>query len=114
MFFTDAQKAEIEVLFLKVGRHWQLLRHLSDLAGEQAYQITPKVHFFMHFPLQCDLINPLFTQNYGEESLVGRATKIWAASASGSYNLTIQRVALMRYWVGFELRLSDERFVFGF
>ena len=56
--------------------------------------------------MMCDLINPLYTQNYGEESLIGRANKKWAASAAGSYHLTMQRNALMRYWTGLELRLT--------
>ena len=107
MFFTDEQKQTIGELFDKVGRHWQNLRYLSDLAGEQAYQITPKVHLFMHFPMSCDLINPLYTQSYGEESLIGRATKIWAASSAGMHHLTIQRTSLTRYWTGLELRVSD-------
>ena len=84
MFISAEGKKQLDALFKKLGRHWQNLRYLSSRAGEDAFQITPKVHLCLHFPEQALLINPIFTQCYGEESLIGKATKIWAASAQGT------------------------------
>lgn len=105
-FLEDESKAELNESFLKLGRHWQNLRHLSSLENENSFQIRPKVHIAMHFPEQSELINPVFVQNYQEESLIGVVTKVWAACARGPYDKTIQAKALNRMWVGLEIRMS--------
>ena len=106
-FLTDEAKLELKEAFLKLGRHWQNLRHLSSVARENAWQVTPKVHIAQHFPEQADVINPAHTQNYQEESLVGVVTKLWGACAKGPYDKIIQKKALNRYWVGLELRITS-------
>ena len=106
MFLTDVQKADLEEHILKVGRHLQHLRHLSAVASENSYQITPKCHYAQHFIEQARLINPTATQNYAEESLVGVVTRIWQACARGPYVKVIQKHSLNRYWTGLELRMS--------
>ena len=73
-----------------------------------AWHITPKIHVALHLPSQGRLINPRFTQCYGEESLVGRVTRIWRATANGPYSRTIQKQSLARYWTGLELRMTAE------
>ena len=106
MFLTNDQKAEFREAFLRLGRHWQNLRHASDLALENLWQVKPKVHWAQHFPMQAELINPRAVQNYCEESLIGRAAKIWSASATGTYMTQAQKTTLARYWAGFELRIG--------
>ena len=106
MFLSDEEKANFQAAFLRLGRHWQLLRALSAEAHENLWQITPKVHIAQHFPEQANLINPTATQCYSEESLIGVMTKIWQAAARGPYDAVIQRKTLNRYWVGLELRMS--------
>ena len=106
MFISDEKQTELKTHFERYERHWQNLRHLSDLVRENNWQITPKVHYSCHFVDLAKLINPVSTQCYGEESLIGRVAKIWRASASGPYHATIQRTTLNRYWVGLELRVS--------
>ena len=103
---SDETLVELDALFQKVGRHWQNLRHLSFLERENYFQVVPKVHYFLHFPAQARLINPVFTQNYGEESMVGRVCRIWQSCAQGPYQGVIQRTALLKYWVGLELRVT--------
>ena len=106
MFLEDKTKTELEDAFLRLGRHWQNLRHLSGVRNENAWQIRPKVHYAQHFVEQADLINPRVVQNYQEESLIGVVTKVWQACARGPYEKTIQKKALNRMWVGLELRIT--------
>ena len=105
-FLEDEAKVQLRDAFLKLGRHWQNLRHLSSLEFENSWQISPKVHIAQHFPEQAELINPVFVQNHQEESLMGVVTKVWGACARGPYNNAIQKKALNRMWVGLELRMS--------
>ena len=105
-FIPDAKQDELAQHFARCERHWQNLRHLSSLARENLFQITPKVHYSCHFVEQSKLINPVSTQCYGEESLIGRVAQIWRACASGPYHATVQRTTLNRYWTGLELRVS--------
>ena len=108
MFLTDQCKAELVSLFNKLGRHWQFLRHECKELGINAWKVSPKLHYAVaHIPEQARLINPRFVHNYGEESLVGRITKIWAASTNGPYQNTGQKTALARYLVGLIIRLTS-------
>ena len=88
------------------GKHFQRLRVLAARLGELHWQITPKVHYMMHLPKQGKLLNPRFCQNYLEEGLIGRVTKIWKMSVSGPYARTVQKVVLTKYLVGTALRDS--------
>lgn len=106
MFFTDAQKESFRNQFSKLGRAWMFLRHYSSVLRTDAWQVTPKVHICFHLPSQGDLINPRFTQVYGEESLMGKVARLWRSAASGPYHASIQKSSLARYWTGLELRLS--------
>ena len=75
-----------------------MLRNQCRIDEVNLWQVTPKVHYAVaHIPEQARLINPRFVQNYGEESLVGRITKIWAASANGPYEANAQKICLARY-----------------
>ena len=91
---------------LGVGKYLMVLRGLSADEGTLMWQVLPKAHYMQHFELQARIINPRYTQNYCEESFVGRFTKIWKATAVGKYNSTIQRVVLIRYLAAFVLRLE--------
>ena len=110
-FFSDAQKKTLDDLFLKLGRHWQNLRALARAQHQNAWQITPKVHYGQHFGEQGDLINPTSVQNYLEESLVGCVTKLWHMCAHGKYLLVVQHATLNRYWVGLEIRMTAESII---
>lgn len=110
MFLTTSEKQTFDKAWKTVGRHWQHLRWLCrPIPGNEGFnywQVTPKVHYAMHLPRQSLLINVRATQCYAEESLIGRVSKIWAASANGRYTKMVQKTTLIRYLVSLELRLS--------
>ena len=105
-FFNDEQNKRFSDLFLKIGLAWMYLREESRLAEVNAWQIPPKVHICMHLPSQARLLNPRYTQVYGEEGLMGRVVRVWQASASGPYHATIQKTVLSRLWTGLECRMT--------
>ena len=107
-FLSDEAKQSFQEAHERLGRHWQNLRHLSNLAKMNFWQVRPKLHYTQHFPAQARLINPRAVQNYAEESLIGRVAKVWRASANGPYADTVQLSTLARLWTGFELRMSYE------
>ena len=110
MFLGDAAKKELSDCFNCLGRHWQHLRGLSATNFKNEWQITPKVHIAVcAIPEQALLINPRSVQNYGEESMVGRMTKIWNASANGPYRPSAQQVNLVRYLTGFNIRVTSDQ-----
>lgn len=111
-FFTAEENDAFSEAFLKLGENWQFLRSESRRSGIDAWQVTPKVHIGMHLPMQARLMNPRFVQVYGEESLVGRITRIWHAAAAGPYANVIQSHTLMHYFCGLELRMTAD-FVVG-
>ena len=107
-FFTAEESDAYAEAFMKLGENWQFLRAESRRANIDAWQITPKVHICMHLPMQGRLMNPRFVQVYGEESLVGRVTRIWHAAANGPYANVIQSHTLLRYFCGLELRMTAD------
>ena len=104
-FLTEEQKTDLESHMNCLGRNWQYLRHLGQQAGRPDWHITPKVHMTIHaIPEQARLINPRALQNYAEESLMGRFSKSWAATATGPYRSSIQQTVLARWLVGLVIR----------
>ena len=111
MFLTDAEKLNLETSFNILGRHWHYLRHLSHTDKRHEWFISPKVHYATHaIAEQSKLINPKAVQNYGEESLVGRVTKLWGAAANGPYHAKAQLSTLCRYLVGLNIRLASPHY----
>ena len=105
-FFSDSELAEFSTAMLGVGKYLMVLRGLSLNEGTLMWQVLPKAHYMQHLELQGRVMNPRYTQNYCEESFVGRFTSIWKATAVGKYSRTIQHVVLIRYLVAFVLRLE--------
>ena len=98
-FLSVAQKAELRTTALHLGKHWMAASSHAALRGDLQFQMTPKVHITQHVPDQADLINPRYVQNYRYESLVGRVAAMWAASATGPYEDSIQKTVLLKYLV---------------
>ena len=73
---------------------------------ELLWHITPKIHAMMHLPTEARLIGPRIVQCYSEESMVGRATKIWASCKNGKYACSIQEVSLNKYLVILAIELD--------
>ena len=99
MFLTDVQLADLRQRTLSLGRHFMQCREHAREEGKLYFQVRPKVHYCMHFPHQALLINPRFVQCYGEESLIGRITKIWRGSASGPYWKRVNLTVLTKYLI---------------
>ena len=107
MFLDDAALQRLDQCFRVLARHWQHLIFLSKRDYQNRWQITPKVHYSLHLASQARLINPRYVQNYAEESLIGRLTRMWGKSANGAYELVAQFTVLARYFVGLELRMTS-------
>ena len=105
-FLTDMQLHDLKQAVLVVGNHFTLLRALSKAAGSMDFQIVPKCHYFQHFAVQAELINPIIVQNYSEESFVGRIGRIWKSSANGPYAHTIEKTTWYKYIVSLVIRLN--------
>ena len=106
MFMSKQQVGELKTYVDRLGRHMQLLRSIAEEADLRYYQITPKVHYGMHWPEQAELINPRFVQCYGDESLIGRMTEIWESSCNGPFVNTQQKVVAFKWLTLFALTLD--------
>ena len=105
-FLSVDEKTRLAASVETFGIHFMCLRELSRRSGILAWQITPKVHYHMHWPLQAAVENPRMSQNYCEDIMVGRLTTMWAASAHGPYMGRIQASVLVKYWVTLILLLE--------
>ncbi len=83
MFMSNQVVDALETHVDRIGRHMQLWRRSADKENIRYDQVRPKVHYGMHWPEQCELMNPRFVQTFGGESLIGRITQIWEASCNG-------------------------------
>ena len=106
MFLTDRELLDMKDAINKLGWHMQRLRVLCHQQGWLHFQFTPKCHFFMQMWEQSSLINVRFTQNYCEESLVGRIARMWHSAARGPYQKKIQATVLCKYLVLLSLTLG--------
>ena len=97
MFLNEAEHGKMEVAVGRVGRHLQKLRGIALAANKLYWQITPKTHYGQHWPEQCRLLNPCFTQTYADESIVGRLAKIWEGSCNGPFTNSQQGVVCNKY-----------------
>ena len=106
MFMTDQEILDMKDATNTLGWHMQRLRVLCHQKGELHFQYRPKCHYFMHMWEQSSLINVRFTQNYCEESLVGRIATMWHSAARGPYQKKIQATVLCKYLVLLSLTLG--------
>ena len=105
-FMGTAEVEELEACIRTIGRHWMVLREQSRRRRRNAWQVRPKLHYFMHLGSQARLINPRAVQVYQQESLVGRIAKIWRMCAQGVYAPNVQEYTLGRYWTALELTMT--------
>ena len=106
MFMSEEQQAAFRKHTLRVGRHWQLCCNIATEKGQPLWHITPKAHVCQHLPTQAKLLNPRFTQNYQEEGLIGKVTKVWKAAANGPYFHVAQKTVLEKWLVGFMITIG--------
>ena len=106
LFLTTAQKTEFALANLSFGKHIMLLREFAASRMELRFQLTPKVHYHQHLPVECALINSMFTQNYAHEGAVGRLVRIWKGSIAGKYRAYVQRNVLLKFVCALLIRLG--------
>ena len=106
LFMSGGDEAEFQVLVQQLGKHWHGLRNNFLRAGETHFQVTPKVHYGMHFPEQNALLNPRVVCCYSEESLMGVLSQMWEQSVSGPHEKTVQMHVMLRYCVILAIELK--------
>ena len=89
---------DLEASLTTVGQSYQLLSVLAYNAGQTRWNNTPKLHYVAgHLADQARLINPVWTQGYSSESMVGVLCAIYERSQSGPFHIGIQRVDMLKY-----------------
>ena len=96
-FLTLREQQEAEFRLLKLGKYMMACRGFAEDVGDFMFQVKPKSHYAQHMAQQCQLLNPVFTQCYAEESLIGKITAIWHKSCSGQYLGNVQMAAICKY-----------------
>ena len=91
---------------LKFGRHFQHCCSVATKDGDLLWRFTPKVHLVQHLPSQAELVNPVMVQNYAEEGMIGRVTKVWRSCAHGSYMNGVQHTALLKALCALQILLE--------
>ena len=80
MFLKQDEKLKLHGILQTLGIQFCFLRDQSRLIGALEWQILPKIHYMMHLGFQAEVLNIRTSQNYAEESLVGKVTRITKAS----------------------------------
>ena len=106
LFMSAADEAEFNVLITRLGKHWHGLRNHFQQAGELYFQITPKVHYGMHFSDQNAFMNPRVVCCYSVESLMGVLSQMWERSVAGPHERTVQIHVMLRYCVILSIELK--------
>ena len=96
LFLSPEQKVEFEAVTIGLGEHMQALRSIAHAAGENLWQISPKMHYVQHLTDQSELINPRVCQNYSFEGTVGRITTVWKRTVAGPYKRLVQQRVLLK------------------
>ena len=105
--FLNPQELEwLEYHVYKLGKYHMLCRQFAKDAHEKRFAIKPKAHWAQHFADQCSMINLRWHQNYGDESFLAKAVKMWRSSVSGKYHKTVQLTVLVKYLLYMSLILE--------
>ena len=93
--------ADLAATLTTVGQCYQLLSVLAFDEGKMRLNTGPKLHYVAaHLADQARLVNPVFTQGYSSESMVGVLCRIYESSQSGPFHRGIQRSAMLKYRTG--------------
>ena len=107
MFLTPRQQQTLSLTCEKFGVAFQRLRMISATRGQLRWQVKPKLHKMMHWPLFSAVINPKRVGCYGDESQIGSSCQVWKRCVSGRYEKIVQRNVLLKRWVALLLRLYE-------
>ena len=101
---SDAAWEDLCSTLTTFGQSYQLLSVMAFDDGKMRWHTTPKLHYVAgHLAAQAQLINPVYTQGYSSESMVGVLCKIYERSQSGPFHAGIQKVAMCKYRCALQL-----------
>ena len=106
LFLTATQHVALAERVVHFGKHFNACRKYAKDRRCFYFNSTWKVHQTMHLPYQAGLINPRFMQCYNDESLQGRATRIWGKVAGPSRSIPQQEAVLYKYLVSLIIALN--------
>ena len=104
-FLSDRESRQLQDVCLRFGRAFQQMRQHCLVRNELRFNVKPKVHKMQHLPMISAVLNPRYVQVYGEESLIGTTTKIWARCVAGPHHRTAQKSVLAKRVVALLLHL---------
>ena len=80
------------------GQSYQLLSVMAFDDRKMRWNTIPKLHYVAgQLAAQAQLINPVYTQGYSSESMVGVLCTICERSQAGPFHSGIQKVAMCKY-----------------
>ncbi len=88
---TPASQALVLASALRCCQHFTWLARDSCERGLMYYNLTPKLHFFIHVAEQCALSNAAYSWTYADEDYMGRITKLARACAAGAGPFRLNR-----------------------
>eukprot|EP00974_Lingulodinium_polyedra_P064789 6260889-Lingulodinium_polyedra.AAC.1 len=101
---TDAAWEDLRATLTTFGQSYQLLSVMAFDDNKMRWSTTPKLHYVAgHLADQAQLINPVYTQGYSSESMVGVLCKIYQLSQSGPFHRGIQKTVLTKYRAALQL-----------
>ena len=106
MFLTDGQHKQLSDRVMRFGKHFNACRGYAKAQRCFYFNTSWKVHQTMHLPYQAALINPRHMQCYNDESLQGRAQRIWGKVAGPSRTIPQQEAVLYKYLVSLIIALN--------
>ena len=93
--------ADLAATLTTVGQCYQLLSVLAFDEGKMRWNTTPKLHYVAaHLADQARLVNPVCTQGYSSESMVGVVCRIYERSQANPFRRGMQRSAMLKYRTG--------------
>ena len=106
MFLSDAEKATLGQVVLRLGVAYQKLHNLSQASNCMRFPVKPKLHKMCHFPFVAGSINRTAVSCYASESHIGTLGKVWQKSISGRWTAACQEIVLRKRWLAILLRFE--------
>jgi hypothetical protein len=104
VFFSDNELCRFrQAIYEFLVNYHSLAAHHAE-RGELYYNVVFKHHFLGHVSESAASLNPRCLQTYTEESNVGRGAAIYAATANGPFENTVQRAVLSKFVLALTLR----------
>jgi len=106
MFMLPTTVDRIQEICMNFGVAYLQCREHARVLNIYSWPVRMKTHRMQHVPLMCKVINPVYAQCYGEESLIGTTAKIWKRSIAGRHKAVNQRNVLLKRLCGLLVRFE--------